>query len=80
MASGLIWRLLDDNAVIVTPKSGEVRVFNEVGALVWQMLVDEVSLNEIKEKVVAEYDVSETQAVTDINLFLDKLRHLGLIV
>ena len=80
MASGLIWRLLDDNAVIVTPKSGEVRVFNEVGALVWQMLVDEVSLNEIKEKVVTEYDVSEAQAVTDINLFLDELRHLGLIV
>ena len=80
IAEGIIWRRLEDNAVIVTPESGKVRVFNEVGALIWQMLANEKSLLDIQVKITTEYEVSEAQATADINQFLADLRAFGLII
>lgn len=75
----LIWRFLDDNAVVVSPEAGRVRVFNGVGTTIWKMLTDEKSLGEIEKSIVDQYNVSPEQAKVDLHTFLDELTEKGLL-
>ena len=47
---------------------------NEIGVLLWKMLQDNVSLDQLVAGVLAEYDVDENVAREDIREFLDKLQ------
>lgn len=46
---------------------------NEVGVLLWKMLQEEVTFEDLVKGVLAEYDVDEATARADIQEFLDKL-------
>ena len=46
---------------------------NEVGVLLWKMLQQEVTFEELVKGVLEEYDVDEATARADIQEFLDKL-------
>ena len=75
----LTWRLLDGEAVIVSPTTGEIRVLNQVGANIWQHLAEGSQVNEIEKSLVNEYSISSQQAKEDISKFLDDLTNRGLI-
>ena len=79
VAPDLIWRLLDDNAVVVSPSVGEVRVLNQVGTVIWQLLVEENSPDEIEQFLVTHYEVSHQRANSDIQLFFDDLTKRGIL-
>ena len=51
----------------------------ELGSFIWDLLPEAESAEEILEKILAEYDVDRATAETDLNLFLDKLRKMGII-
>lgn len=46
---------------------------NEVGVSLWNMLQEEVTLDELVQGILEEYDVEEDVAREDIQDFLDKL-------
>lgn len=46
---------------------------NEIGVLLWNMLQKEVTIEDLVQGVLAEYDVQEEVAREDIKEFLDKL-------
>ena len=46
---------------------------NEVGVLLWKMLQEEVTFEDLVKGVLEEYDVDEATARADIQEFLDKL-------
>lgn len=46
---------------------------NEVGVLLWNMLQEEVTMDDLVKAVLHEYDVEEAVARADIQEFLDKL-------
>ena len=46
---------------------------NEVGVLLWKMLQKEVTLEDLVQGVLAEYDIDEETARADIQEFLNKL-------
>lgn len=50
---------------------------NEVGAKIWEMMVDEYCITEMSNKLAAEYDISETEIEEDIKLFMKQLRAYG---
>ena len=50
---------------------------NEAGAYVWNLLDNELSLEEIVSKVCQEYEVPRTQANADIVKFIEKLESFG---
>ena len=52
---------------------------NEVGVLLWKMLQQEVTFDELVEAVLGEYDVDEATARADIQEFLDKLIESGIL-
>ncbi len=52
---------------------------NEVGVTLWNLLQKEVTMEELVEAVVAEYEVEEAVAKEDIQKFLDTLTKNGIL-
>ncbi len=78
IVSNLIWRQVDENTVVVSPQSGEMRVLNGVGSTIWQLLAEKKNPDDIIAHLVAHYAVSPEQARQDLQAFLTDLdeRHL----
>ncbi len=79
IAPGIIWRMLDDDAVLVSPRVGKVRVLNGVGTVVWQLLAENKSTAEIEAHLVENFEVSLSQAREDLQAFLSDLEQRGLL-
>jgi hypothetical protein len=75
----LTWRLLDGEAVIVSPTSGEIRVLNHVGAQIWQLIAAGLKTEAIEQAVAEQYNLSAQQAHKDVSAFLEELNNRGLI-
>lgn len=75
----LIWRQVDENTVVVTPQSGQMRVLNGVGSTIWQLLADNQSKEAIIAHLVAHYTVTVEQASIDLDKFLAELEERGLL-
>lgn len=54
-------------------------VVNEVGASLWNMLQREVTIDELVQGILSEYDVEENIARQDICEFIDKLVANGIL-
>ena len=80
VAPDIVWRLLDDNAVVVSPREGEVRVFNAVGTAIWQLLVENEGLEKIEEYLSSNYDVTQERVHSDLLAFLEELTDRGILV
>jgi len=66
-------RIIDGEAVIVLPQSGQVNVLNEVGSRIWELIDGTRNVGEITEAIVAEYDVTSEQAERDVEEFIQEL-------
>ena len=53
---------------------------NEVGVTLWNMLQEEVTVDQLVQGVLAQYDVDEEVAREDIQEFLDTLDKGGILV
>ena len=51
----------------------------EVGSFIWELLPEAETEEEILEKILAEYEVDEATARTDLTEFLIKLRNMNII-
>ncbi len=76
----LIWRVLDQETVVVSPVSGKYCVLNDLGTVIWQLLVEKCSVMDIEDHLVAQYEVSRDQARDDVSHFLSDLQQRGLLV
>ena len=79
IAQDLIWRVLDDGAVIITPDQGQVRVLNQVGAAIWQMIDGQNTTSDIALQLSLDFDVEAQEAEKDVRAFLDVLDEKGLL-
>lgn len=52
---------------------------NEVGMMLWKMLQDECTEEELVAKVLEEYEVDEITAKNDVKEFLEQLRNENII-
>ena len=76
----LIWRETNDGIVIVDPQAGQVRVLNGVGSEIWKLVSQNQAIADIRKHIVAEFEVSDSQAENDLNGFLNDLVNRGLVV
>lgn len=53
---------------------------NEVGKYIVEQLAEEHTVQELVNKITAEYDVEAQTALTDVETFLDQLREVGALV
>ena len=69
-----------DEAVLVLPALGQIKVLNEVGARVWDLLDGARSIADIVSVVCAEYDVERERAEPDTMIFLEEMQGKGLLL
>ena len=53
---------------------------NEVGKYIVELLAEEHTVQELVEKITAEYDVDAQTALTDVKPFLEQLQKVGALV
>lgn len=75
----LIWRILDDELVVIRPSDGQIRVFNQVAAFIWQAIDDLYSVSDLVESICNEFDVEQSEAEADLLEFLIQLVDDGMI-
>ncbi len=72
-------RMLEQEAVLVLPAKGEVKVLNEVGARIWALADGSRSVSEIAAVIVDQYEVPLAQAQVDTLAFLNELHAKALV-
>jgi hypothetical protein len=80
IAPEVIWRVVDDGAVLITPEAGKVRVLNEVGTAIWKLIDGRRSVAEIERALVGLYNIAQQTAHDDLYAFLDELTERRLVV
>jgi hypothetical protein len=75
----VVGRIVDNEAVLVLPGKGEVKVLNEVGSLIWSLVDGRRSIKEIAAQINAEYKVSQPEAENDALAFIQQLMDKGIV-
>ena len=70
---------LGDEAAILNMKNSVYYGMNPVGATVWNLLKQPKTVAEIRDAIVAEYEVEETRCEQDLLSLLEEMRSEGLI-
>jgi hypothetical protein len=75
----IIWRVLDDGVVVVSPQQGQVRVLNQVGTTIWGLIDGHRTTADLAKALTEQYDVSLEEAGRDLRAFLAELTERGLL-
>lgn len=79
MAEDVVSCDLDGEAAILNLKDGVYYGLNPVGARVWKMVQEPVTLEKILEAILNEYDVEKEQCFQDTVELLEELQDKGLV-
>ena len=69
----VVSRLVNDEAVLVIPSLGKVKVLNGIGARIWTLIDGNRSIGLILDIINHEYSVSDEDARKDLINFLEQL-------
>ena len=77
-------RKIVDEVILVpiSHKVGEVDclyALNEVGARIWELVDGNRSLQELRDAIVEEFEVSKTEAQEDLAVLIEQLKEIGAI-
>jgi len=72
-------RVIENEAVLVLPDRGQVKVLNQVGASIWQLADGTRTVREIAAVICAEYAVEQAEAEADTLAFVAELEGKGII-
>lgn len=78
-AADLLEAELGAELVALDPQEGSCFGFNEVAALVWRQLEQPKSFKELRQALLAEYDVSTEQCTRELEELMDDLVEKGLV-
>lgn len=70
---------LSGEKVMIDFESGKYFMIKGTGNDIWDMIQNEITVEEIISKLLSEYDVSEEECTKSVNEFLNKLRELDFI-
>jgi hypothetical protein len=70
---------LDGEAVILNLNSGIYYTLNAVGASIWNLIQEPRTVNDIRNAILAEYEVESAQCERDLVALLQQLEAEGLI-
>lgn len=71
---------LDDEAVILSFEKGVYYTLNPVGSRVWALIQKPITVGEIRDVILEEFDTNKETCEEDLLLLLSDLKKEGLIV
>jgi hypothetical protein len=78
-SSTVRYRILEGEAVVVRQDVAQVFVLSEVGARVLELLDGKRKLIAVRDLLLIEYEVDETQLEQDLNEYINGLKEAGII-
>jgi hypothetical protein len=80
-----VFRRIEDETILVPIKDnvgdmGSIYNLNEVGALVWERLDGQKTLRDIRDTVVAQFEVSTQEAQADLVEFISHLETIDAVI
>jgi coenzyme PQQ synthesis protein D (PqqD) len=75
----VVFKVLDDEAVLLDLQSGEYFGLNEIGCRIWQLIPASGRLEAIRDRLVEEYDVPADRAWHDLKALIAELLQRGLV-
>ena len=72
-------RVLENEAVVVLPQQGKIKVLNETGARIWSMADGRRSVREIAAQIAADYNLPLAEVEADTLEFIDELMAKGVL-
>lgn len=69
-----------EGSVIVLPEQGKVKVLNEVGTRIWQLIDGNRSIRDIATQITNEFDVGLKQALIETQNFIFVLQRAGIVI
>lgn len=76
----IIGRVVDNEAVLVMPKEGKVKVLNEVGAAIWELVDGQRNISQITEEICKQFEIDHAIAERDTLNFISDLKEKKIIV
>lgn len=73
------WRVIDGEALIITPRESVLHSLNPVGTSIWEHADGRLKVAEIVEAIVDEFDVDPARAQEDVDGFINELSGQGMI-
>lgn len=77
--SRLASRIIDGEAVIVSPTEGVITILNRVGSRIWGLSDGKKSLKDIADIISGEFEVTRETARCDAQEFIKDLSGKGMI-
>lgn len=73
------WRVLEGHAFVVPEGGTGVVELDEVGTFIWQLVETERSLEDVVQRICAEFEVEPDRARADCVAFVEDLSRRGLL-
>lgn len=70
---------VDNEVVMMGVQAGSYYGIGGTGTMIWELLAEPKSLDELIDRIAADYDVAREQCASDISTFVKKLLALNLI-
>jgi PqqD family protein of HPr-rel-A system len=76
----LPFQRLDEEAIVVDPRTREVHLLNETGARIWELLEEDSTVDELCEALAEEYEDAAPEALRrEVEAFIADLGGKGLV-
>lgn len=76
---GVVWRVVDGEAVILIPEEAALHALTGCGSRIWDLIEEEIAVPEIVQRICNEYDVDQQRAEREITEYVHKLEGLKLV-
>ena len=73
------WRLIDGEAVVITPVDSTMHSLNDTGTRIWEAIDGQRSLKEVAQLLATEFEVDRDRAQKDTLWFVECLAKKGLV-
>lgn len=75
----LTWQELDDETIVLDLQTSKYFVINKTGTLLWRLLANEATADDLAAELIAAYNLSPTVARAHAEEFIEGLRRSGLL-
>lgn len=77
--SQVVGQMVDHEVVLILLEKNQVKVLNEVGSRIWELVNGERTVLDISNFICNEFEVDQQQSLDDTLIFLDELLFKGIV-
>ena len=78
--SKVIGQVVEHEVVLVLLEKNQVKVLNEAGSRIWELVDGERSIVDIANIICGEFEVSQQESLDDALIFLEELLFKGIVL